>query len=250
MKYYKINNDEILLFGNTNGSYKSNNKTTSKFNRIAKIAQNYNEIYAKLINFLKGKNELKQRLSFACLLMLESGIRIGNEKSSEGYISKVKGFEGQEVQTYGLTTLKPEHIKFENEKMYLDFIGKKLVDQYIEVNNHLLIECGKKFYELNKDKETWLEINNYILVKFIKKYFGKKFIPKDLRVFRANVEGFNVSKEIMNREKPLKRKEAKTEIREICEKTSEVLGNTPQICKKSYLDHRLLTFHLEERLKK
>lgn len=118
MNYYKINDEDILLFGNINGGYKSNDKTASKFNRVAKIAQNYNEIHTKLIEFLNGKNELKQILSFACLLMLESGIRIGNEKSSEGYISKVKGFEGQEVQTYGLTTLKPEHIKFENEKMY------------------------------------------------------------------------------------------------------------------------------------
>ena len=246
----KINNEDVTFFGNVNGSYKSNNKVISKFNRIVKIAQNYNKIYSKLINFLKGKNELKSRLSFACLLMFESGIRIGNEKSSEGYISKVKGYEGQEVQTYGLTTLKPEHIKFENDKLYLDFVGKKLVDQLIEINNPLLIEYGKKFYELNKNKETWLSINDYELTKFVKKYFGRKFIPKDLRVLRANITGFNVSKDIMLRDKPLKRREAKAELKEICERTSEVLGNTPQICKKSYLDSRLLSHHLEERLRK
>jgi len=247
---YKIKDEEIVLFGNTNGSFKSNNRTISKFNRVSKIAKDYNKIYSKLIGFLLGKNELKQRLSYACILMLESGIRIGNEKSSEGYTSKVRGYEGQKVQTYGLTTLKPEHIKFENDKLYLDFIGKKLVDQLIEIDNQLLIEHGKRFYELNKDKETWLCINNYELTKFIKKYIGRKFVPKDLRTLTANIKAYKVSKDIFNREKPNKRKEAKAEVREICEKTSEFLGNSSQICKKSYLDKRLLEWHLEERLKK
>ena len=127
---YKINDENIMCFGKPNGHYKSKDRIASKFNRVAKIAQSYNEIHARLLNILDYKQlEEDGRMAFACLLMFHSGIRIGNEGSAEGYTSKVRGHEGEIVQTYGLTTLKPEHVSFKDNKMYLDFIGKKMVDQ-------------------------------------------------------------------------------------------------------------------------
>lgn len=245
---YKIEHKEIMLFGNSDGSFKSNNREHSKFNRISKIAKNYNKIYAKLISFLKNeKNPLKQKLAYGCMLLLKCGIRIGNEKSSEGYVSKIKGFEGQLVETYGLTTLKPQHVSFKDNKMFLDFVGKKLVEQSIEINEQLLIEYGQKFYELNKNKETWLNIDAYELTKFVKKVIGKRFTPKDLRTLRGNIEAFKISEEISKRQTLEKKKEIKKELKEICEKTSEYLGNTPAICKKSYIDKRLLEYHYKLR---
>lgn len=245
---YNINNEEIMFFGNPNGHYRSKDRVASKFNRVAKIAQSYNEIHTKLLNILNdNKLEEDGRMAFACLLMFHSGIRIGNEGSAEGYTSKVRGHEGEIVQTYGLTTLKPEHVSFKDNKMYLDFIGKKMVGQSIEIEDSNLVTYGIMIYELNKQKETWLSVEQYDLTKFIKKHLGKKFVPKDFRTLAANVKAYKISKEIATRELPQKKREAKNELKEICEKTSEYLGNTPGICKKAYIDERLLSHHMEQR---
>lgn len=263
MKTYKIENNKIVLFGNENGSFKSNDRKLSKYNRTAKIAQNYNEIYTKLLSFLKNDKKPKyQALSYACLLMMKSGIRIGNESSAEGYVTKVKGFEGQFVETYGLTTLKNEHInilsdnidnpgKTEPIKLHhtimLDFVGKKVVQQNIEIKDTLLAHYGQYFKELNKDKETWLDITNYELTKFIKKYIGSKFVPKDFRTLFANVKAYEEHLKLLENEPPKNKKEVKQELKKIIENTSESLGNTPSICKKAYVDNRLLEYHYFQR---
>ena len=179
--------------------------------------------------------------------MFECGIRVGNENSAEGYVTKIKAIEGQFIQTYGLTTLKPEHITFNNDKMFLDFLGKKAVHQSIEINDKFLIEWGQFFYEKNKEKETWLDISNYDITKFVKKYIGSKFVPKDFRTITANRIATKLHEEISERDKPQKKKEAKKELKEIVEKTAEFLGNTPGICKKAYIDNRLLEFHYKQR---
>jgi DNA topoisomerase IB len=132
--------------------------------------------------------------------------------------------------------------------MYLDFVGKKVIKQFIDVDNEILFEWGQYFKIKNKDYETWLNITNYELTKFVKKYVGRKFVPKDMRTLRANLEAYNASQNIIStRELPKKKSEVKKEIKEICEATSEVLGNSAAICKKSYIDNRLFLYHMNKR---
>jgi len=264
MEIVKINNEEVMFFGNPQGHFKSNNRIASKFNRVTKLAIDYNQLYSKLISFVKNDTKAKRKnLAYACLLMINSGIRVGNESSAEGYTTKIKELEGQFVQTYGLTTLKHEHVTFENvvdvdddltvydSFMYLDFIGKKSVKQSICIIDPFLIKWGKYFYDLNVGKETWLNITNYEITKFVHKYIGSKFVPKDLRSLKANIEAFKIHKNILaTKLMPSNKKEAKQEVKEIVEKTSEYLGNTPAICKKAYVDPKLLEYHLNMRYQK
>jgi DNA topoisomerase IB len=257
-----INHEEILFFGNPNGHYKSGDRIVSKFNRTAKLAQNYNELISKFKSFIvSGTKSKRKNCAYACLLMFYSGIRVGNEASAEGYTTKVKGLEGQQVQTFGLTTLKPEHVMFEEicdadddtrvyKTMYLDFVGKKSVKQYITISDPFLIEWGEFFYKQNKEKETWLDISSYEITKFVKKYIGRKFVPKDLRTVKANLEAYKIHRDILTRPLPQKKSEVNKETKEIVERTSEYLGNTPQICKRAYIDNRLLNYHIKQRYTK
>ena len=243
--------DKLWLGGNPNGRIKTSDKITGKFNRVAKIQKMYPEINQKLRNFCSiERNTERKTCAYAVLMMIETGIRIGNLDSSSGYVSKAKKTEGQTLYTYGLTTLLKEHVGFENENMILKFIGKKSVAHEIIVIDPFLVNVGKEFYDagslrwLNFDEQQ--EVTDNIVSKFIKKSIGHGFSAKDFRAFRANVEAAQVSERIIKEESKVltNKKEVSIEIKRIVTEVSEVLGNTPGAAKKAYINIEILNKHI------
>jgi len=257
MEFIKYNNRNIPIANSFNGALKTNSKDTKirysiKFNRMAKIAKNLQKIEAKLNDILKSsKNIADQQCAFAILMMIYTGIRVGNEGSAEGYICNIKGHPsfGQKIQTFGLTTLKKEHINIVSDnEMYIEFLGKKAVEQNIKIDNSTLIRWGKHF--LNKSKtEQWLLIDASTLKKFILKNIGK-FQIKDFRTLKANLVAGSKICDMQILPKPKKLKEINEEIKLISIETSNHLGNTPGICRKSYINPEIINWHIVERFPK
>ncbi len=246
-----LNVNELWLGGNENGRLKTSDKSTGKFNRVAKIQKMYLEIDKKLRNFCSiERNTERKACAFAVLMMIECGIRIGNEDSANGYVSKAKKTEGQTLYTYGLTTLLKEHVTFDNGKMILKFIGKKSVAHEIEITDSFLVKVGKEFYDvgnvrwLNYDDQQ--EVTDDLVSNFIKKSIGHGFSAKDFRAFRANVEAARLSQKIIAEENKqlTKKKDVNQEIKRIVVDVSHVLGNTPGIAKKAYINGEILNRHI------
>jgi len=263
---------DLYLGGLVNGKVTSKDKEKNKFNRMAKIQSIYPEIDQKLRDIIdkENKHTIEKACAFSVLLMISTGIRIGNEGSAEGYISKAPKTLGQILKTYGLTTLLHEHIDFRYSSslpyslnngdptwMILNFVGKKSVEHEIYIGDTYLIKFGLEFYDLNHpiwltgyDKKLKeyrpLEVND--LRKFIKKRIGRYFTPKDFRTFRGNIEAARTSKELLKHqpEKFLK-KDLKEEIKEIITSCAEVLGNTNSASKKSYINPEILEKHMNAR---
>ena len=257
-----------LFLGNskfTNPNLTKNDK--EKFKRVVKIQKRFEEIDQKLRTFCSVKTNTERKLySYAIMLLYSTGIRVGNEGSAEGYISTQKKFEGQLLKTYGLTTLKHDHISFEfsipgiidtkeinvPKRMILSFAGKKNVDQCIVVDDEFLVKLGYEIWNL--DYSIWLSLSKeeplsaYYLTKFIKKTIGKDFTPKDFRAYRANIEAATISKsKLTDRVIYDKKKEVKQELKFIVESVSKVLGNTPGIAKKAYINSEILYKHAYNR---
>lgn len=212
---------------------------SDKHNRMVKLACNFEELSNKFDGMIARGGFVSEtaRLALACKMMMYTGIRIGNEGSAEGYMTKPHPMSKDEpkfVQTYGLTTLLGEHVQIKGRKVYFYFLGKKHVDNAFEVSGDLAIQVKTlmKVYKGN----TLFGINNYQLTKFIKKYVGRSFTPKDFRTMRANMLAYEMFEEICERELPRTKKEFNAEVREICQYVCEHLNNTPAVCKKSYID--------------
>lgn len=229
-----IVNNELILMDRPLAGHNSN-----KFNRAAKLLNSFRELDEKFSRMIDRGDcfTLTARLALACRFMMYTGIRIGNESSAEGYMTKPHPYSKEKprfVQTYGLTTLRKEHFKSVKNTVRVYFVGKKQVDNYYEVKGELAQQVRKL---LASNSETVFDISAYELTKFIKKYVGKQFSPKDFRTMRANIEActyLNYLNE--NVEAPVTKKETRAEVREICEVVSEKLCNTHGICKKSYID--------------
>ncbi len=239
-----FNGREVEFFSKSN-RIKQKDKKASKFNRVNKLAEVWTKIEPEIVEDIKtGSKE-----AYAIYLLCKTGIRVGNEGSAEGYTAVVKGHEGEFVQTFGASTLKKEHILFYDNHIILDFVGKKVVSQFITSDDKILIEYGHKFYE-ESSTDLWLNITDKSIKKYLKKNIGKIFTTKDFRTLAANYTAFCIYEDfIKDKELPLKKVDLSKEIKLIVTKTSEFLGNTPGICKSAYLSNHLLDYITEQRNK-
>jgi hypothetical protein len=234
---FKIDGEITQFFGNLTGS------TEVKFNRVAMIANEYKNIVDKLYKILEknpGRPTTKEyNCAVGLLLVLQTGIRSGNLGSSDGYMtvpmpgSKIKS---KFVKTYGLTTLLPKHISFSKGLAHFDFLGKKHVQNTFSFPKHLsdLI----KVVLANKISPVF-NITDREFTRFIKDKISVKYSSKDFRTFRANWFAYQSIKELP---KPKTKKEYKQAIQKVAEYVSHYLNNTPNVCKKSYIDPNLFNY--------
>lgn len=247
---------EYPVFSSFEGHYKPGDSVVGKQNRFAKLGKMADVTVKELKENIKlDPLSLEGRLSFACLLMMLTGIRIGNESSAEGYVSNLADNTGEMVQTFGVTTLKPEHVQVTEDMLQLNFLGKKQVAQNIKVTDPVLVDVGKLYLNDKVDPfaasqttaDTWIGIDIKDLTSFIKQNFGEQMIPKDLRTFRANTLFIDLVRDKVGSSK-VDKKKAKEELKAAIEGVAEGLGNTPSVTKSAYLDSRMLEWYLSQRI--
>jgi DNA topoisomerase IB len=234
---FLIDGREVGFYGNVNGS------TDVKFNRVAMIASRYTEIVNKLRNIINSSKSIPTSIRYNCavatLIILKTGIRIGNEDSAEGFYSEYKE-KGKRVlaKTYGLTTMERNHIKISpNGIVSFDFIGKKHVD------NHFVLDKELSQYVISIYQSGYdpvFNIDDYTLTKFIKDETSPYFSSKDFRTFRANVYGYRY---LMSLPTPTDKKTYKESVKYVCTMVSKKLNNTPQVVKTSYIDPDLFVYN-------
>lgn len=236
-EYYGIDGEKILFLGNPNGSL------SIKFNRVAKIAANYGKFVNKLTQIIESNNKVptnkEYNLAVATLAVISTGIRIGNESSSEGFLTTYKDKDDGKLQfakTYGLTTIKKEHVKVERGIVKLDFTGKKHVQNLFTFSpylSELIIPI------INSNHNPVFGISNGELTSFIKKNTHKKLSSKDFRTFRANVYAY---KKLASISKPKDKKQWKAKAKEVYIHVSTLLNNTEGVVKTSYIDPELIPY--------
>jgi len=161
-------------------------------------------------------------------LMEETHIRIGNEQYAK------------RNQTYGLTTLRTKHLSAYQDKLRFEFIGKKGKEHKITLRNKKLIHLVNRIEELpgwelfqfydkdgNKQSVTSTMINNYLHA-----LSGSIFSAKDFRTWSASIMFFE---NLKNMEKPASEKQTHKNILNAFDDTAKALGNTRNVCRKSYV---------------
>ncbi len=95
-----------------------------KINKMKLIVQKYNQIVSKVKRDLNSQDEKKKLAAIVTSIIMETGIRPGDIGNAATVHSG--GGEKVVVETFGATTLGPEHVDFVRENFAkLEFIGKK-----------------------------------------------------------------------------------------------------------------------------
>lgn len=239
--WFKFDGHKFPAWSSPKGRMHTAEYELAKFNRYAKIGDRADEIKTDIKQQVKtDPKSIDGRCGYACLLMMDHGIRTGNETSAEGYTSGLDDNKGELVKTYGITTLLNDHVQIKNGVLSLHFLGKTQVEHKIDIVDRFTAMYGKYYLTRKNNRDTWLGIRYYDLYKYVQKLLGKGFIPKDFRTFRGNVTAWNYIKRIVKKTKVETATEANDIIKKMVEATAEVLGNTVGVAKSSYLDHRMI----------
>jgi len=162
---------------------------SDKFFRAEKIIEMWDTLEAKFTVMLTNLHmSSRAECAFICLLMMKTGIRVGNENSAEGYIciNRWSDNYAKRVKTFGATTLLKEHVWCKGVTMYLSFTGKKQVEQSFKINDLFMVLALKDIMLKNNESGRLFSVTNTDLTKFIKRYIGRQFSPKDLRTAYVN----------------------------------------------------------------
>jgi DNA topoisomerase-1 len=168
-------------------------------------------------------------------------IRVGNNDYERMYGS------------YGLTTLKDEHVLIRKDKLHFSFTGKKDIEHAITLKNkklaRIIKQCrdipGKKlfqYYDTNGNKK---HIDSGMLNNYIKKATGMDFSAKDFRTWAGSLQAMQSLRSLNNTNDA---SGIKKNIMAMLDTVSYKLGNSPAICKKYYVHPGIVRLYEENKL--
>ncbi len=170
----------------------------------------------------------KKVLAIIVNLLEKSLIRIGNAQYAETN------------KSFGLTTLKNRHVQVEGSSLKFKFVGKSSKAHEIEVSDRRLARVVKRLQELPgqslfqylDESSNIVSVTSQDVNQYLRDVTGGDFTAKDFRTWWGSVlamEAYSLWP------KPETKAEGKRATKFVLEVVSSRLGNTPTVCRKSYI---------------
>jgi DNA topoisomerase I len=208
-----------------------------KFRRLAEFAGALPVMRKAITRDLRLTGLPRERV-MACILRILSlsFIRPG----SEIYAS--------ENGSYGISTLRPKHVKVKGDLVIFDFPGKSGVQQHREIRDRtvarvvreLLKHPGRDVFKFRDAEDKIVDVKRRHINTYIKEVMGRNFSAKDFRTWAGTLIcacALARLQEHVNGEKPASKRQLVAAIKE----TAEALGNTPAVCRSAYICPLIMT---------
>ncbi|HSL53099.1 MAG TPA: hypothetical protein VK868_01840 [Pyrinomonadaceae bacterium] len=202
-----------------------------KFRRITKFANAIPKMRATVARHLRQPGLTRERVLAAVLRIL-----------STCYMRPGSEVYANENGSYGIATLRRKHVSVKGELIEFDFPGKSGVRQQRQLRDRQVARVVRKtiklpgynvFKYINGDNKPVVVTRRHIN-EYIKEVMGSSFSAKDFRTWAGTLvcacalarNGVEISEK-----KTARNKRIVAAIKE----TAEVLGNTPAVCRGSYV---------------
>lgn len=204
-------------------------RNQTKFSRMLLFGEKLPLLRLQLEKDLSKKElGLEKILATVISVMERTYIRIGNSE-----YEKTNG-------SYGLTTLKDQHVKFNGDSIQFSFTGKKGIAHKINLNNRKLARIvkqsreipGKELFQYYDENGNTHAIDSGMVNRYIREITGEEFTAKDFRTWAGTLNALKIFKELGQAETQT---EIKKKVVEALEFVSKKLGNTRTVCKKYYV---------------
>jgi DNA topoisomerase IB len=207
-----------------------------KFERMLDFARALPELRATADRRLRGTEASRERVLSGAVRLLDRGFfRIGSEAYAE------------ENETYGLATMKKRHVRLEpGNLLRFDYVakgGKRRVLSIVDPQVYRLVDELKRRRgggdELlaYKVHGRWRDVVSSEVNDYIKEVTGGDFTAKDFRTWSGTVlaaVGVAVSGRAAG-SRTARNRAVTRAVKEV----SHYLGNTPAVCRASYIDPRV-----------
>lgn len=212
----------------------------AKFKRVVEFGESLPALRRRVRADLKGDALERQRVLAAMVRLIDQGFfRIGNDKSAEA------------ESTFGLSTIRSSHVKVNDDVVQFDYVGKwrkshkRAVDdgEVASVVDQLKKTRGAELFKFAQNGRI-VDVKDRHVNDYIQAIIGKDFTAKDFRTWAGTLL---CSIALAMQGQGASKAERKRRIRKAVVATAEQLGNTPAVCRSSYICPRLLDEYMEGR---
>lgn len=183
----------------------------------------------------------QERVLACAVRLLDKGFfRIG----TEGY--------AEENQTYGLATIHKKHVTISGDEVSFDYVGKSGQRRLWSTVDPVVLEVAKglksrraggpEFLAYKLDG-TWVDVRSSDINDYVREISGGDFTAKDFRTWNATVlaaVALAVSGLAGEQSKTARKGVMSRAVKEV----ADYLGNTPAVCRSSYIDPRVFDRYL------
>jgi len=207
-----------------------------KFDKMVQFAAAFPKVRHMTNEHLTLDGMPRERALATAVRLLDRGFfRIG----SEGY--------AQQNKTYGLATMRKEHVSLSGNEVAFDYIaksGKHRIQSVVDPQVARAIREMKRrraggpellAYRVGSE---WRDVKSIEINEYLKEISGAEYSAKDFRTWHATVHcavALSVSSEVVSSATARKRAVARA-----VQEVAHYLGNTPTVCRKSYIDPRII----------
>ncbi|WP_354124695.1 DNA topoisomerase IB [Bradyrhizobium sp. LA6.10] len=210
----------------------------TKYEHIMEFAAAQPALRARVNADLKLEGLPREKVLATIVSLLERTlIRVGNVE----YAAKNK--------SYGLTTMRRKHVDIGRGVLRFDFTGKSKRQWKLQVEDKriaAIVKCcaeipGHELFKYLDDDRSSRTIDSGDVNGYIKDITGQDFSAKDFRTWAGTVLAALALSEFKKYDTQA---EAKRNIIAAIEKVAKQLGNTPAICRKSYVHPEILSAYM------
>ena len=214
-------------------------RDAEKHERVLTFAKRLPAARERVAEHLAERGLTRNRVLAAAFRLLDLGFfRVGGESYAEAN------------GTYGLATMRRRHVTVSGDLVVFDYVaksGKQRVQALVDDNVRRVVVALLKRDDPSKellayrDRTGWHDVTSADINAYLREVIGDEVSAKDFRTWHATVltaVGLAVSTQAPT--SPTARKRAVTRV---IKEVSEYLGNTPAVCRSSYIDPRVLDLY-------
>jgi DNA topoisomerase I len=210
-----------------------------KYERLLAFANVLPTIRAKVVEHMALRGLPRFKVVATVVHLLETTlIRIGNDDYA------------RQNKSYGLTTLKNRHVAIEGSEIRFRFIGKSGKQWSLKIRDRRIAKIIRACQELPgqellqyRDEDGELRaVTSSDVNAYLREVSGRDVTAKDFRTWAGTMLTARILGEMERFETAA---QAKRNLRAAIESVSVRLGNTPTICRKSYIHPEVMIAYLD-----
>ncbi|HEV3362935.1 MAG TPA: DNA topoisomerase IB [Acidimicrobiia bacterium] len=209
----------------------------AKFDEMLDFAEALPRLRGRVIEDLRGRGFTRERVLAGAVRLLDLGFfRVGSDQYTA------------ENETFGLSTLRRRHIRFERGAAVFDYKAKGAKRQIQQVEDPDVVKLLRALARRKgggnellafRNGDGWADVKAGDINAYLKESAGGDFSAKDFRTWNATVLAA-VGLAVRSAADPPKTKAARKRIANtVVKDVARYLANTPAVCRASYIDPRV-----------
>jgi DNA topoisomerase I len=210
-------------------------RNEEKFDRVLQMAAALPDMRRKIAADLRGRGLTRDRVLALALYLVDLGyFRAGSEQYAE------------ENNSYGIATLRCEHVTLQRKGIEFDFPAKSGVRRTLLIDDPEAVRSVRALLRrperterllVCRNETGWLDIHSDDLNAKFKELVGAEYTVKDLRTWHGTVLA---AAAFVDADPPVNKTVIKRVESAVMKEVSEELGNTPAVARGSYVDPRVV----------